>query len=211
MKAKAISAMAAALVLGLIGPAVAEEWTGLHLTFGLSGSSTDLQTVSDAGNTGQPGDSIAPYVAAGYDWAYGDLTLGLMGDVDFGGVEQVDLVSAGKGLYGETDWFATLRARAGMPVGDNMHLYASGGVALMKTGATGKDIDSVVTKGSSQTLKGAVIGLGAEYLLAPGRHLSFEYLYADFEQSDVYLQSSPNQGTFDPTVSAFRVGYTFRF
>ena len=56
--------MATALVLGLIGPAVAEEWTGLHLTFGLSGSLTDLQTVSDAGNTGQPGDSIAPYVAA---------------------------------------------------------------------------------------------------------------------------------------------------
>mgnify|MGYP000072949578 FL=1 len=64
VKAKAISAMAAALVLGLIGPAVAEEWTGLHLTFGLNGSSTDLRTGSDAGNTGQPGDFIAPYVAA---------------------------------------------------------------------------------------------------------------------------------------------------
>ena len=135
----------------------------------------------------------------------------MIGDVDFVGVDQVDLVSAGKGLYGETDWFATLRARAGMPVGDKMQVYASGGLARMRTGATGKDVLPEIVEADAQTLKGAVVGLGAEHVLSQGRHLSIEYLYTDFEQSDVFLPGSATQGTFDPVASAFRIGYTFRF
>jgi opacity protein-like surface antigen len=213
MKSATISALATALALGHIGPASAEEWTGLHLTFGISGSQTDLRDRQFGGSTSfdQGDDDIAPYAAVGYDWAYDSFTIGVLADVDLGQVEQGDLVSAGKGMYGETDWFATLRARVGMPVSDQMHIYASGGLALMRAGATGNDFFSNSVAAPDQTLKGAVVGLGAEYVLSPGRHLSLEYIYADFEESDPYFEGGFVEGTLNPTVSALRIGYTFRF
>lgn len=214
MRSATISALAMALSLGLLAPAQAEEWTGLHLTFGISGSNTnfrDTQTSNGGISFDQGFDDIAPYAAVGYDWAYDSFTIGVLADVDLSSFENGDLVSEGKGMYGESDWFATLRGRVGMPVNDQVHVYASGGLALMRTGAQGIDLFGTTTTGKGQTLRGAVVGLGAEYMLSPGRHLTVDYIYADFEESDPFFEGSSVEGTLNPTVSALRIGYTLRF
>jgi outer membrane immunogenic protein len=211
VKNSMISAMAMALSLGLMTPADAEDWTGPYLTFGLSSASTNLRDAPETGDSlAETDEDIAPYVAAGYDWAYGNLTLGVLADVDLTGVDNDDLVSSGKGFYGESDWFATFRGRVGMPVSEQVHVFASGGLALMRAGATGVDLFGARSS-DSELLKGAVVGLGMEYSLSPGRLLSVEYLYADFEQSGEFFSGGPVAGTVDPIVSAIRIGYTFRF
>ena len=211
MKTTSISAMTLALALGIMSPAQAEDWTGLHLTFGLSGASTNLRDEQVFGPKSLSSDDIAPYVAVGYDWAFDSFTLGVVGDVALNGLDSEDFVSQGKGLYGDTDWFASLRGRVGVPVSDQVHVFASGGLGLMRVDATGNDIIVGTLEADSQLLKGAVVGLGAEYALSPGRHLTVEYIYADFERSDLYLEGSLVEGTFSPTFSALRLGYTLRF
>lgn len=211
MQALTISALATALALGLMTPADAEDWTGAHLTFGISASSTDMHEDDGLSSPTSSGDDIAPYVAAGYDWAFNGVTLGVLGDFDFGGVENDDMLSQGKGLYGESDWFATLRARVGVPVGDRVQVYASGGLAWMRAGATGVDYFGTPINADSQTLTGPVVGLGAEFALAPGRHLTVEAVYADFGESDRFDAWPYVDGTLDPIVTAVRVGFTFRF
>lgn len=214
MKLGSISAVATALALGMIAPAEAEDWTGGYLTFGISGTSFDMrenQTGASIPPFNTSSDDVAPYVAAGYDWAYGNLTFGVVGDIDLGGADSSDLVSSGKGVYGESDWFATFRGRVGVPVNDLVHVYASGGLAVMRAGATGNDIFEPAREAGSQTLTGAVAGLGMEYQLSQGRHLSLEYLYPDFERSNPLFDDGFANGTIDPNLSSIRLGLSFRF
>lgn len=211
------SAMAVALSLGLITPAQAEDWTGTYLTFGLSSASTDLHTRSTgasfpAGST----DDIAPFAAVGHDWARGNLTFGVVADIDLTGVAgyDADLVTSGKGFYGESDWFATFRGRVGAPVNDKLHVFASGGIAVTRAGGTNVGLFGS-NNSDMQLLTGAAVGLGMEYALPAGGHLSIEYLYADFGRSDeIAAPPSPfvaPPGTVEPIISTVRVGYTLRF
>lgn len=216
MKVVHISALATALALGLMTPADADDWTGLHLTLGLSASSPNLGEAEVTDNIfmsySETSEHVyAPYIAGGYDWGFDGFTFGIVGDVDFGSVDNGDAVSQGKGFYGESDWFATLRGRVGVPVGDAAQIYASGGLAWMRVGATGVPVFSAPAAAESQTLTGAAFGIGTEFVLSPGRHLTFEAVHADFDRSDVFLPGTGASGTLDPKVTAFRVGYTLRF
>ncbi len=205
MKTGMISALALALSLGLVQTSEAEDWTGAHLTFGLTNTAIDFRSVTASGPTaGGADDDWSPYIAGGYDWAQGNLTFGFVADVD--GVNAAeDLLSGGKGFTGESDWFATLRARVGVPVSDQLHVYASGGIALM--GVSSSSVSFFGTETDRKTLRGAAVGLGMEYMLSPGRHLSLEYLHADFGETEF------NDGgiTREPAVDSVRLGYTLRF
>lgn len=216
MRASNASALTLALALGFLTPAEAEEWTGAHATLGLSAASTNLgeREVTDSlflAYEETQDRTFAPYVAAGYDWGFQGFTIGIVGDLDFGSIDNGDAVSGGKGFYGESDWFATLRGRVGMQVADEAQVYASGGMAWMRVGATGVPFVGDPLQGDSQTLTGPAFGLGSEFILSPGRHLTIEVLHADFGTSDVFLPDTGSEGTLDPDVTAFRVGYTLRF
>lgn len=205
MKTGGISALAVALSLGLMSVAEAEDWTGLRLTFGLGNTAIDFRSV-DGGGPSDAGrqDDWSPYLALGYDWAYGDLTLGLSADVE-GATVQEDMLTLGKGFTGESDWFATLRARVGMPVDDKMHVYASGGLAAM--GVFSNQFGFLSSSGEHKTLTGVAAGIGMEYMLSPGRNLSLEYLHADFGETEFHSGAL----TRNPAVDTVRLGYTLRF
>ena len=200
-----ISALAVALSLGLMTTVEAEEWTGAYLSFGLSNTAIDFRSTAPIVTASDPGrqDDWSPFVAGGYDWAHGNLTYGFVVDLDGADVSQ-DIVTLGKGYAGESDWFATLRARVGMPVNDKMRVFASGGLAAMGVASTQSGFGS----GSDyKTLTGAAAGVGMEYMLSPGRHLSLEYLHADFGETEFHNGSI----TREPTVDTIRLGYTLRF
>jgi opacity protein-like surface antigen len=120
-------------------------------------------------------------------------------------------VSSGKGLYGEANWFATLRGRVGVPLGEDARVFASAGPAVMRAGASTSDGFGTVIDGDRQRLTGKAAGIGMEVALSPGRHVTIEYLYADFDESDEFVPESESGGTLDPIVQTFRISYTFRF
>jgi opacity protein-like surface antigen len=205
------SVLASALVLGLISSAEAETWSGLHLTFGLGGSDFTMREDRSGGPPVTRDTEFAPYAAIGYDWSFDTYALGIVADIDTGGADNDDMLSQGKGTYGNSDWFATFRGRVGTPISDEVHVYASGGLAFMRTGATNVDLFGVAVEADEQMLRGAVVGLGAEYMLSPGRHVTVEYLYADFEESDTFFEGSSEAASVQPVINTFRIGYTFRF
>lgn len=211
MKTGMISALAVALSLGLVTTGEAEDWTGGFVTFGLSRSDTDLREELGGSARETGGIEVAPYAAGGYDWDLGAVTVGFVADIDLTGTDNSDLLSAGKGAYAESDWFATLRGRVGVAAGEKVHLYASGGIAMLNAQSTSVDFFGNQVQSEDQTVKGTVAGLGMEYNLSPGRNLSIEYLHGEFDRSDSFFEGPIFENTVAPVVDTLRVGYTMRF
>ena len=139
------------------------------------------------------------------------MTLGFVADIDLTGTDNSDLLSAGKGAYAESDWFATLRGRVGVAAGEKVHLYASGGIAMLNAQSTSVDFFGNQVQSDDQTVKGTVAGLGMEYNLSPGRNLSIEYLHGEFDRSDSFFDGPIFENTVAPVVDTLSVGYTMRF
>lgn len=200
-----LSTLAVALSLGLVTAADAQDWSGPFATFGVSSASTDLGiTTISPFDTNETGSDVGPYFAAGYDWQVGNLTFGFLGDIEALDVQEFYL-TGGKGVVGETDLFATLRARVGVPVTDMLRVYASAGYAVLDTSASA--LGGIGAPSDTKRQKGTAAGLGLEYALSPGKHLSLEYMRADFG-TEALFDGSVQQ---DPSVSTLRVGLTFRF
>jgi opacity protein-like surface antigen len=211
MKTGMISALATALSLGLMSTVEAEDWTGGYATFGLSRSATDLQEMAGTTPRESGGVDVAPYAAFGYDWALGGFTVGVVGDIDLTGTDNSDMLSAGKGAYAESDWFATLRGRVGVAASEKLHVYASGGIAVLSAQSTSVDLFGGQSQAEGQSLSGTVAGLGLEYNLGPKRNLSVEYLHGEFDRSDPFFTGSFFEDTIAPVIDTVRVGYTMRF
>lgn len=198
------SAVALGLSLGWISPVSADpqDWTGFYLTIGVGVAATDigLNVADGTAAVGAPNDA-AGYAAIGHDWALGDLTFGVLLDGDLTRGSDLILLE-GKALFGESDWFATLRARVGAPLNDKLRVFASGGLAAINAEAS-----LLGALGESRTIKGRTYGLGFEYALSPGQHLSIEYLHADFGQADFF----DGNVQMNPSVDTLRVGFTLRF
>lgn len=196
--------MALGLSLGWISPVSADpqDWTGFYLTMGAGVAATDLGfSAADGPSASSAPNDAAGYAAIGHDWALGDLTFGLLLDGDLTSGADLILVE-GKGLLGESDWFATLRARVGAPLNDKLRVFASGGLAAINVEAS-----LLGAFGEHRTIKGRAYGLGLEYALSPGQHVSIEYLHADFGQADFF----DGGVSMKPSVDTLRVGFTFRF
>lgn len=211
MKTGRISALALAIALGMITSAEAEDWTGGYTTFGLSRSNTELNEIAGERARENGGVDVAPYVAFGYDWAVGNVTLGVVADIDLTGTDNSDLLSAGKGSYAESDWFATLRGRVGVAAGEKLHLYASGGLATMQVGATDVGLFGGGREVAGGSVRGRVAGFGLEYNLSAGRNLSIEYLHGSFDRSGNLSENPFTSSTVAPELDSLRVGYTMRF
>lgn len=197
--ASRVSALALALALGTITPAEAEDWTGAHLTFGVSGAVTNLDMMAEDLPFGGPVKDIGPYGALGYDWAVGPLTIGALIDVE-ATQGSADYFVAGKGLIGDSDWFMTLRGRVGVPLNDRLHVFASAGRAMMQSRT--RVFPSMMDPDPVRQY-GRAMGLSVEYQLRPGQHLTVEYLHTRFDRNDVtYMR---------PDTRSLRVGFTLRF
>jgi outer membrane immunogenic protein len=126
---------------------------------------------------------------AGFNWQNGNLVLGLVGDwsTGFSQEERVLFNSDPDGVTwkGEWNWYATLRAKAGMAMG-NALVYATGGVAFVdvdysalafSNGGTPCTNVSDDCAAVSDTKVGFAIGAGTEFPLTDRITASFEYLY----------------------------------
>jgi outer membrane immunogenic protein len=122
---------------------------------------------------------------AGYNYQIGSFVVGLEGDIqyaDFGGDDDFD------GILGDdfdrSDWFGTVRARAGVAF-DRALIYATGGFAF------------------ADDATGWTVGGGLEYAFTNNLSAKIEGLYVNLEQDNDF---------FDETeFGVVRAGLNFRF
>jgi outer membrane immunogenic protein len=126
---------------------------------------------------------------AGYNYQIGSFVVGLEGDIqyaDFGG-EDVILSDGSVVDFNNSDWFGTVRARAGVAF-DRALIYATGGFAF------------------ADDATGWTVGGGLEYAFTNNLSAKIEGLYVNLDQDDDFL-GIDNDAEF----GVVRAGLNFRF
>ena len=203
----------------LIEPTVF-DWTGAYagLNAGASFFTEDLElshTVPAALVSDHGSDTDATFgVQAGYSLQTDSLLLGIEADFNYlDAGEDLDLLNGKSRSTWESDhdWFATIRARAGL-VSDQTLFYITGGVAFLDSTYELTDTFFAASEKSDDVLVGWTIGGGIEHAFSEDWSAKIEYLYADFESVD---ESAPNFGTVtgsaDPSLHVGRVGLNYHF
>ncbi|MGD0149474.1 MAG: outer membrane beta-barrel protein [Xanthobacteraceae bacterium] len=157
----------------------------------------------------------------GYNWQTGIMVVGL--EADFDGVSDkntINLVFPGSGASApftttythQLDWLSTFRGRLGVTVSPDFLIYFTGGVAVgeVKTGNSficptcgpSTSTEPSTTSANTATRAGIVIGLGAEWMVAPHWSIKAEYLYADLgsTNSTIVYTYGPNTSSLTSTV-----------
>jgi outer membrane immunogenic protein len=129
---------------------------------------------------------------AGYNYQIGSFVVGLEGDIqyaDFGGDDRFDLDLDGfaDDDFNNSDWFGTVRARAGVAF-DRALIYATGGFAF------------------ADDATGWTVGGGLEYAFTNNLSAKVEGLYVNLDQDDNFL-GIDNDAEF----GVVRAGLNFRF
>jgi outer membrane immunogenic protein len=126
---------------------------------------------------------------AGYNYQIGSFVVGLEGDIqyaDFGG-DDVVLSDGSVVDFNSSDWFGTVRARAGVAF-DRALIYATGGFAF------------------ADDATGWTVGGGLEYAFTNNLSAKIEGLYVNLDQDDDFL-GIDNDAEF----GVVRAGLNFRF
>ena len=146
--------------------APARDWTGPYV--GLNGTYIGVNN-RDRGNFGGSGPGIGAH--AGYNVDFGGFVLGAEAEWDF--YNDVTLDEVGRfPTAGEVESMGRLKARAGVPLGNDLLAYGLGGVAHMRTSDIGNNT-------------GWVVGAGAEYMVTNDFSVGAEVMYHRFDDVSV--------------------------
>lgn len=203
-------------------PAPVASWTGLYI-------GGQVGAVSSANTTSTPdfeGLSVVgmdfPMTQAtaggyvGYDYQMGNIVLGVVGDLNarfgstttqFGGLPLQ--------LKSESNWDASIRARAGFLATDRALIYVTGGYGWANYNLK---INEVIPLGLPDlgnffggTRGGWVVGAGAEYKLDKNWRAKIEYLHADYGTASTTSSVIPITAGSKITSDAVRVGLGYQF
>ena len=138
------------------------------------------------------GDGFVGGGQIGYNYQIGSFVVGLEGDIqyaDFGGDDRFDFDRDGiaDDDFNNSDWFGTVRARAGVAF-DRALIYATGGFAF------------------ADDATGWTVGGGLEYAFTNNLSAKVEGLYVNLDQDDNFL-GIDNDAEF----GVVRAGLNFRF
>jgi outer membrane immunogenic protein len=141
----------------------------------------------------------------GYDWQNGPAVVGVVGDWNWAGAsaflrDDPSDVGDNNFISSQMDWFATLRGRAGLGVGNTL-FYVTGGVVWA-------DIDTTITDApvsffADHSRVGLVGGAGTEFMIGGNWSVGAEVLYMQFaEQSETFDNGNGTLFLFDLNDSA---------
>lgn len=240
---KLLSTAAVLAVAVAATPAAAQTWTGAHVGAyaGINAQNSQTQdywceVACDAPTL--KGVDLAAGVTLGYDYQVDDnFVVGLEGDVGMG-ADDTDTVT-----YDDPDYawdysfstkikrLATLRARAGLAMGNTM-VYATGGVAAAKVRfsadaqGTGTYSSSYTNYGAfgSQSMTGYTLGGGIEHSFGQFS-VKAEMLHTDLGKSDqacfmdtegtdagvCWDNSSDEVLVANPVLNSVRIGFNYKF
>lgn len=202
-------------------PAAASNWGGVY--FGVQGGvgAGNSKPVLSVTNTNNFYADVAPRTGfgglhAGYNWMVATRSLfGLEGDIELGAsansvlLRQMNGSGVNASLGGETRYQASLRARAGYLIANNLMVYGTGGVAFADYRL--KSDFNVIAPRYSGFMTGWTIGAGAEVAISGNLRARAEYRYSDFgsvnmvEASNVFWAKAPL------TQHSVRLGLSYAF
>jgi len=184
------------------GPVVAPiyapifTWTGFYVgvNAGYGWNANDSITVGGVTFDLDDEGGFVGGAQAGYNYQIGSFVVGLEGDIqyaDFGGDDRFDF--DGDGIldddFNTSDWFGTVRARAGVAF-DRALIYATGGFAF------------------ADNATGWTVGGGLEYAFTNNLSAKIEGLYVNLDQDDNFPGLDLDN---DAEFGVVRAGLNFRF
>lgn len=190
--------------------AQAQDLDGVYVGGGLGWSKSDVgadEPVAGSYDMADPSGFIG-YAVVGYNRSFGNLVVGVEGDLSFGEIDGTDAcANAAWACTATIKNSATLRGRVGTVAAGNF-LFASLGYSAAK-------VELATTNGAgttfpdSHTLFGWTVGLGAERPLQNGWNVRGEVLYTDYNGADYQLDVPyPEMGA---SVTTLRVGVSRKF
>ena len=200
------SAQAADLALPMKEPATpAYNWSGWYVGINGGGGWGDSHW-QGIGRVGVSGGLAGG--TAGYNWQFGQVVLGLEGDVDWAGLSGTNaLATCPGGSCGTSDtWLSTVRGRLGYAA-DRFMPYVTGGAAFSDIRATTPGFI-----GATNDKAGWTVGAGLEFAIAGNWTAKAEYLYVDLGKFNCGLSCGPfvsDNASF--TTSLVRAGVNYRF
>jgi len=173
-------------------------WNGFYAGLNAGGmfGNTSASFAGPAGPGGfsGAGSGFVGGAQAGYNYQIGSFVVGLEGDIqyaDFGGDDRFDF--DGDGIldddFNTSDWFGTVRARAGVAF-DRALIYATGGFAF------------------ADNATGWTVGGGLEYAFTNNLSAKIEGLYVNLDQDDNFPGLDLDN---DAEFGVVRAGLNFRF
>jgi outer membrane immunogenic protein len=169
-------------------------WTGFYVgvNAGYGWNTNDSITVGGVRFDLDDEGGFVGGAQAGYNYQIGSFVVGLEGDIqyaDFGGDDRFDFDNDGiaDDDFNNSDWFGTVRARAGVAF-DRALIYATGGFAF------------------ADDATGWTVGGGLEYAFTNNLSAKVEGLYVNLDQDDNFL-GIDNDAEF----GVVRAGLNFRF
>ena len=165
-------------------------WTGFYVGVNAGyGWSNDDFDAFDAADVDDDGGFVGG-AQVGYNYQIGSFVVGLEGDIqyaDFGAEGAFDFDGDGDDdTFESSDWFGTVRARAGVAFGQAL-IYATGGFAF------------------ADDATGWTVGGGLEYAFTNNLSAKIEGLYVNFEEDDIAGFEMEND------FGVVRAGLNFRF
>lgn len=142
---------------------------------------------------------------AGYNMDLGGFVLGAEGDLQWTNIGYSE-PAAGGTFTARTDMLGTLRARAGIPIGQVMP-YATLGGAFGRGTAT---LDNGVTTTQTNNHFGWTAGVGLEAQATSNLSLKAEYLYVDLRSQD-YNGLPVGNRQIGQQFSVIRAGVNYKF
>jgi len=179
---------------GVAGGADAISESGSSTLFGPFGFSVQTSGSGTMTARGFTGGGLA-----GYSWQSGGWMTGVEADVSYIGLKGSQDMAASNFTFitehdsFETTWLATVRARVGYAWGSWL-FYATGGPAFGD-----HKYDGMIRAFGSEHPSGSVVkvgftvGLGTEWMFAPGWTAKLEYLFADLGSETFTANASANK------------------
>jgi outer membrane immunogenic protein len=143
---------------------------------------------------------------AGFGWQFGQVLLGVEGDLDWSGVRGSTSVACAPGCSTQNNWLGTVRGRVGYAF-DRILPYVTGGVAFGDINASTPGF-----AGASQTNLGWALGAGVEFAVYRNWSVKAEYLHVDLGNFNCALAcglAASDNVSFDANLVRGGVNYHF--
>jgi len=166
-------------------------WTGFYVgvNAGYGWNSDDDITIGGVRYSLDDDGGFVGGAQAGYNYQIGSFVVGLEGDIQYADLGGNDIILSDGTVvdFNDSDWFGTIRARAGVAF-DRALIYATGGFAFAD-GATGW-----------------TVGGGLEYAFTDNLSAKVEGLYVNLDRDDNFFGIND-----DAEFGVVRAGLNFRF
>lgn len=201
------------------------DWNGFYIGADVGGGManstiTDYQTyilMGAGGDLSQSGWGALAGGTIGLNKQFGHFVFGLEGDMQWANLNADRTVYTGYNtvMNGDLDWFATLRARAGLAEGPVL-AYVTGGIAIgspnYKYGVFDNPPDPTWHASDSKTQVGLAAGAGVEYAFAKAWSAKLEYMYLGFPTESVTVGDIvPSYFDFKSSYQIIRAGLNYHF